>query len=179
MWFFSALSWIPTPLPKKKISTVNSFQQVKTVWKLKTTIIYTAFIQNNTRHKHVWVLVFINISESYVPIKSTSKSMVDNKSIWNVIERLILPTQTNNLDRRFNPYDRNLTRPITNKPVVGALLSPAIGMLQNQLITGIIWWKIVFGMLFVLVAGVSNWVFFWFNFFLIIWNHYTNYFVNF
>ena len=86
--------------------------------------------------------------------------MVDNKSIWNVIERLILPTQTNNLDRRFNPYDRNLTRPITNKPVVGALLSPAIGMLQNQLITGIIWWKIVFGMLFVLVAGVSNWVFF-------------------
>ena len=61
--------------------------------------------------------------------------------------------------RRFNPYDRNLTSPITSKPIIGTILSPAIGILQDQLITGVIWWKIVFIMLFVLVTGVANWVF--------------------
>jgi len=71
----------------------------------------------------------------------------------------LLPREFADSIRRFNPYDRNLTRPITSKPVIGTILSPAIGILQDQLITGVIWWKIVFIMLFVLVTGVANWVF--------------------
>ena len=87
------------------------------------------------------------------------------EEVWRAIDdpsrmlQDLLPRDFTDSIRRFNPYDRNLTRPITSKPVIGTILSPAIGILQDQLITGVIWWKIVFIMLFVLVTGVANWVF--------------------
>ena len=80
--------------------------------------------------------------------------------IWRKIQSFLSPKPFQDPDRKFiNPYDRNLTRPLTSKPVVGTLLSPILGILQDELITGIVWWKIVFGFLFVLVTGAANWIF--------------------
>jgi hypothetical protein len=85
---------------------------------------------------------------------------IETGGVWRMIQDFLTPEPLTDPNRKFNPYDRNLTNKITNKPVIGLLLSPLIGILQNELITTVVWWKIVFGMLFVLVAGISNWVFF-------------------
>jgi hypothetical protein len=88
------------------------------------------------------------------------KRETNTGGVRRMIQDFLSPESLTDPNRKFNPYDRNLTNKITNKPVIGLLLSPLIGILQNELITTIVWWKIVFGMLFVLVTGISNWVFF-------------------
>ena len=82
-----------------------------------------------------------------------------HSGIWGKIQNFLSPKTYQDPDRKFNPYDRNLTRPLTSKPVIGTLVSPVVGILQDELITGIVWWKIVLGFLFVLVTGAANWIF--------------------
>ena len=128
---------------------------------------YIVCICNLTDLKHCVILYTV----SSIPTgKNSGKSgfyILEKfmEDVWRAVDHPsrmlqdLLPREFTDSIRRFNPYDRNLTRPITSKPVIGTILSPAIGILQDQLITGVIWWKIVFIMLFVLVTGVANWVF--------------------